>query len=161
MDSSAILVTISFPFFSKNKNAYQTDKTCDIIRTALTITPWKSVDARTSQNSTIASHREYHLMAVTRWIGRSLRQVNLSWLSAISQKKSLVLRYEGFLFNTKMLELLNSYLLSHVLFNCKERGLFYVFIIHRLILFILSKSMVDTTFGQRFTGLSLLICWIE
>ena len=26
-----------FPFFSKNKNAYQTDKTCDIIGTALTI----------------------------------------------------------------------------------------------------------------------------
>ena len=68
-----------FPFFSKNKNAYQTDKTCDIIRTALTIRLGKGgiTDARTSQNSAYRSHREYHLMAGDSLVRRSLRQVIL------------------------------------------------------------------------------------
>ena len=75
--SSAILLAHIFSFFSKNKNAYQTDKTCDIIGTALTIRLGKGgiTDARTSQNSTSRSHREYHLMAGDSLVRRSLRQV--------------------------------------------------------------------------------------
>ena len=75
--SSAILLAHIFPFFNKNKNAYQTDKTCDIIGTALTIRLGKGgiTDARTSQNSTYRSHREYHLMAGDSLVRRSLRQV--------------------------------------------------------------------------------------
>ena len=66
-----------FPFFSKNKNAYQTDKTCDIRGTALTIRLGKGgiTDARTSQNNTYRSHREYYLMAGDSLVRRSLRQV--------------------------------------------------------------------------------------
>ena len=68
---------IPFPFFNKNKNAYQTDKACDIITMALTIRLGKGgiTDARTSQNSTYRSHREYHLMAGDSLVRRSLRQV--------------------------------------------------------------------------------------
>ncbi len=75
--SSAILLAHIFPFFSKNKNAYQTDKACDIITMVLTIRLGKGgiTDARTSQNSTCCSHREYHLMAGDSLVRRSLRQV--------------------------------------------------------------------------------------
>ena len=75
--SSAILLAHIFPLFNKNKNAYQTDKTCDIITMALTIRLGKGgiTDARTSQNSTYRSHREYHLMAGDSLVRRSLRRV--------------------------------------------------------------------------------------
>ena len=44
---------------------YQIDAACDIITMALTIRLGKGgiPDARTSQNSTYRSHREYYLMA--------------------------------------------------------------------------------------------------
>ncbi len=47
-----------------------------------------------------------------------------------------------------MLELLNSYLLSHMFCSIVKKEVFYVFIIHRLI-YLSSESVVDTTFGQR------------
>ena len=48
-----------------------------MIRTALTIRLGKGgiTDARTSQNNTYRSHREYYLMAGDSLIRRSLRQV--------------------------------------------------------------------------------------
>ena len=59
--------------------SYQIDKACDIITMALTIRLGKGgiTDARTSQNSTCCSHREYHLMAGDSLVRRSLRQVIL------------------------------------------------------------------------------------
>ena len=54
-------MTLLFAFpllFQKAKMSYQTDKTCNIIRTALTIRLGKGgiTDARTSQNNTYRSH---------------------------------------------------------------------------------------------------------
>ena len=65
------------PSFSKIKMSYQIDKACDIITMALTIRLGKGgiTDARTSQNSTYRSHREYHLMAGDSLVRLSLRQV--------------------------------------------------------------------------------------
>ena len=59
--------------------SYQIDKACDIITMALTIRLGKGgiTDARTSQNSTYRSHREYYLMAGDSLVRRSLRQVIL------------------------------------------------------------------------------------
>ena len=59
--------------------SYQIDRACDIITMALTIRLGKGgiTDARTSQNSTYRSHREYHLMAGDSLVRRSLRQVIL------------------------------------------------------------------------------------
>ena len=85
-----------FPFFSKNKNAYQTDKTCDIRGTALTIRLGKGgiTDARTSQNNTYRSHREYYLMAGDSLVRRSLRQVILlENLFKPRQRRLVVLKY--------------------------------------------------------------------
>ena len=75
-------MTLLFAFpllFQKAKMSYQIDKACDIITTALTIRLGKGgiTDARTSQNSTYRSHREYHLMAGDSLVRRSLRQVIL------------------------------------------------------------------------------------
>ena len=57
--------------------SYQIDKACDIITTALTILLGKEyiTDARTSQNSTYRSRREYQLIAGDSLVRRSLRQV--------------------------------------------------------------------------------------
>ena len=57
--------------------SYQIDKACEIITTALTIRLGKGgiTDARTSQNNTYRSHREYYLMAGDSLVRRSLRQV--------------------------------------------------------------------------------------
>ena len=73
-------MTLLFTFpllFQKSKMSYQIDKACDIITMALTILLGKGgiTDARTSQNSTCCSHREYHLMAGDSLVRRSLRQV--------------------------------------------------------------------------------------
>ena len=69
--------------------SYQIDKACEIITMALTIRLGKGgiTDARTSQNSTYRSHREYHLMAGDSLVRRSLRQVTFL-VSAIKPRKN-------------------------------------------------------------------------
>ena len=104
--------------------SYQIDKACDIITMALTIRLGKGgiTDARTSQNSTYRSHREYHLMAGDSLVRRSLRQVTFL-VSAIKPRKKSP-RYcstEGISVSTKMLELLNSPLLSHILYSIVKK----------------------------------------
>ena len=73
-------MTLLFAFpllFQKVKISYQIDAAYNIITMALTIRLGKGciIDARTSQNSTYRSHREYHLMAGDSLASRSLRQV--------------------------------------------------------------------------------------
>ena len=78
-----------FPFFfKKQKISYKIDAACDIIGTALTIRLGKGgiTDARTSQNSTYRSHREYHLMA-----GDSLVILNENQKSKLGASRRLYL----------------------------------------------------------------------
>ena len=70
---------------------------------------------------------------VTRWLDDHFDK-QPSWLVLSNPEKiPSVLQYRGdFCFSTKMLELLNSPLLSHMLYSIVKKEVFYIFIIHPL-----------------------------